>query len=93
MGALFFFTLRMKNQHTNDADSHAKRHKTMVAHTQADTSRYKYISPTTHTQMTTHLTKLYAKTFFSKAISGEYSALLPTHLEFVVIRARCEDYI
>lgn len=35
MGKLFFFPLWMKNQHTNDADSHAKKHNTMEAHKQA----------------------------------------------------------
>lgn len=75
MGTLFFFTRWMKNQHTNDPDTHPPEHKTMV-YTQADTRRYKY-TPQPHTQKTIHLTKPYANTFFfSKCISGEYSALL-----------------
>ncbi len=79
MGTLFFFPLWMENQHTNDADTHAKRHKTTVAHTQADTRRYKYILPSTltHTRrQSTSQNCMQTLSFFSKCISGEYSALL-----------------
>lgn len=76
MGTLFCFTLWMKNQHTNDADSHAKKHKTMVAHTQADTRRYKDIPPTTHPKDKPPHQTVCKHFFFSKCISWEYSALL-----------------
>lgn len=72
MGTLFFFTLWMKNQHTNDADT--QKHKTMVAHTQDDTNIYP--GPHTHTKDNPPHKTVCKHFFFSKCISGEYSALL-----------------
>lgn len=64
MGTLFFSTVWIKNQHTNDADTHAKKHKAVVAQTQEDTN----IPPTTHRQNTINLTELYANTFSFQSV-------------------------
>lgn len=74
MGTLFFPTLQMKNQHTNDADAHAKKHKAVVSQTQEDTN----IPPTTHRQNTINLTKLYANTSsFQSVFQGNAQNVCP----------------
>lgn len=78
LGTLSFFSLWMKNQHTNDADTHAKEHKNHLTHTRSHKKIQMYTPNHTH-----NLTKQYANTF-QRLFQGNVLPSFPTHLEFVV---------
>lgn len=88
MGKLVFFppSVDEKKQHTNDADSHAKKHETMVSHIQADTETY--FQP--HKDKPPHKT-VCKHFFFPKSISGKYFALLSNSFS-LLLASRYADY-